>query len=272
MQAVQLTQSAADAKQDAYDAALAKQAKTAAMMVEVQQKLKRLQKEGRTIDEIKSVLSSCISVLTDLTVQIGKIEQFFTMLSTIIDNIVMVRAADFTREMDKAGRRAKVNGCLRVDDLSKQTIYTATLQLKGYFSLLQDISFMYTQVDQPYVRDGLDLCSEISKGAAHGKSTTEMQKRLTEYIETSGAAVARILKESQDEIKRGLHKRIAQATETAHEIETVISSHGLAVDQGAKQAIEAGAKRAKEDAKRQIEATMGPCETLSSENTDANDW
>ncbi|KAK0659493.1 hypothetical protein QBC41DRAFT_331449 [Cercophora samala] len=272
MQAVQLAQSAVDAKQEAYDNALVKQARTAAKMVEIQQKLRRLQEQGRTLEEIKSVLRSCISVLVDLTVQIAKIEQFFTMLSTVIDEIILVRAADFTTEMNKTGRRAKVNGHLKVDDLSKQTIYTATLQLKGYFSVLQDISSMYNQVDKPYVRDGLDLCSELSKGAAHGSGTVEMQNRLTKYMEESGAAVASIVRDKQEETTRGLRKRIDQAAKTALEMETAISSHGVVVDQGAKLAIQAGAETVKENAKKQIEATMWTSETVSSEEIDGNDW
>ncbi|KAK4651922.1 hypothetical protein QC762_606800 [Podospora pseudocomata] len=272
MQAVQLAQSAADAKQDAYDSALIKQARTAAMMVEIQQKLTRLQAQGRTLEEIKSVLRSCISILVDLTVQIAKIEQFFTMLSTVIDEIILVRAAEFTTEMGKAGRRAKVNGRLKVDDLSKQTIYAATLQLKGYFSVLQDISSMYNRVDKPHVRDGLDLCSELSKGAALGNGTMEMQDRLTRYMEGSGAAVARIVKDKQEELTRGLRRRIDQAAKTALEIETAISSHGLVVDQEAKHAIQAGAETAKEDAKKQIEAAMWAGERDSSEEIDGNDW
>ena len=124
----------------------------------------------------------------------------------------------------------------------------------------------------PYVRDGLDLCSELSKGAAYGNETVEMQNRLTKYMEESGAAVASIVKAKQEEINRGFHKRITQAAETAHEIETAISSHGLVVDQGAKHAIQAGVEAAKEDAKKQIEATMGTSETVISEETDGNNW
>ncbi|KAK3389849.1 hypothetical protein B0H63DRAFT_409714 [Podospora didyma] len=271
MQAVQIAQSAADAKQDAYDAAIAKQAKTAAAMAEIQEKLKRLQENGRTLDEIKAVLRDCISVLVDLSVQIAKIEQFFTMLSTVIDNIIMVRAADFTSELDKAGRRAAQRGLLKIDDLSKQTIYSATLQLKGYFSLLQDISSMYSQVDKPYVREGLDLCSRLSKGAAAGNATGEMQQKLQDYMSASGEAVASIVKAKQEEISAGLRDRIKKAASTTRMVEEAVASHGVPIDHGAKEAIAAGAEAAKEDAKKQIDA-MGTSETqANSEEVDAND-
>ncbi|KAK3319434.1 hypothetical protein B0H66DRAFT_624251 [Apodospora peruviana] len=272
MQGVQMAQSAVDAKQDAYDAAIAKQAKTAAAMAEIQEKLKRLQEQGKTLDEIKSVLRSCISVLVDLSVQIAKIEQFFTMLSTVIDNIIMVRAADFTAELSKAGRRSLANGKLKIDDLAKATIYSSTLQLKGYFSLLSDISTMYSQVDKPYVRQGLDLCSMLSKGAASGDSTAQMQEQLTTYMNESGAAVAKIVKDKQEEIRAGLRDRIRKAAETTRMVEEAVAAHGLPVDQGAKAAIQAGADAAKEDAKKQIDATMGNGETVSSEDTDANGY
>jgi hypothetical protein len=122
-----MAQTAVDAAQVTYDAAVAKKAKTAAAMAEVERRLERLQEAGKTLDDIKSILRESICVLVDVSIQIGKIEQFFTMLSTVIDEVLMPRADNFSKEMDKVGRRATRDVSIKVDDLAKQTIYTATL-------------------------------------------------------------------------------------------------------------------------------------------------
>ena len=70
-------------------------------------------------------------MLVDLSIQVGKLEQFSTMLTTVIDTIFIPRANDFTQAMGKAGKRALANRALKVDDISKQMIYTFTLQLKS---------------------------------------------------------------------------------------------------------------------------------------------
>ncbi|KAG5658028.1 hypothetical protein KAF25_006979 [Fusarium avenaceum] len=270
-QAVQIAQNAVDAKQDAYDAAVAKQQKSAAAMSNIQQNLKRLQEQGKTLEEIKSVLRNCISVLVDLAAQIGKLEQFFIMLTTVIDNIIMVRANDFSQEMAKGGRRALKNGYVKFDDLAKTTIYTSTLQLKGYFSLLQDISHMYTIVDKPYVREGLDLCGQLSKGTASGQSSDAMQQELSNYMDKTGTVIKNLVAKKQNEILQGLRERVAKAAETSQLVEDVITKSGLPVSNDAKAAIASGTDAAKENAKRIIDDRHS--ETVSaSESKDASDY
>ncbi|KAF2820602.1 hypothetical protein CC86DRAFT_428357 [Ophiobolus disseminans] len=131
LQQVQIAQTAVNAAQDNYDTAATKQAKTPAAMAEVERRLKQLQDSGKTLDEIKAILRKSICVLVNLSIQVGNIKQFFNMLSTVIDEVLMPRADSFNKEMDKVGRCATRNGSIQVDEMAKQTIYTATLQLKA---------------------------------------------------------------------------------------------------------------------------------------------
>ncbi|KAL8894657.1 MAG: hypothetical protein Q9192_004147 [Flavoplaca navasiana] len=119
MQGIQMAQQAVDVAQENYDQSVAKQAEMAAAMKEVEKKLEKLKEAGALLDNIKIVLRDCISVLVDLIVQIGKLEKFFTVLTTVIDNIILVRAEEFNRSMAKAGRRGLANGLLKIDDLEK---------------------------------------------------------------------------------------------------------------------------------------------------------
>lgn len=132
-------------------------------------------------------------MLVDLTVQIGKLEKFFTVLTTVIDNIILVRAEEFSRSMAKAGQRGFANGLLKVDDLEKQTIYVATLQIKAYFSLLVDISSMYTSIDRRHISEGVDLCTQLSKSAASKETSRAIQDKLSTYTESAAKEVAKIV-------------------------------------------------------------------------------
>jgi hypothetical protein len=133
-------------------------------------------------------------VLVDLTVQIGKLEKFFTALTTVIDTIILDRAKSFDTAMNKAGRRSLTNKKLAIDDLDKQTIYTATLQIKAYFSLLADISSMYTDIDRRFLTQGVDLCSKLSKAASSKETTAAVQQELSDYTDGAAKAVAEIVR------------------------------------------------------------------------------
>lgn len=132
-------------------------------------------------------------MLVDLTIQIGKLEKFFTVLTTVIDNIILVRAEEFKLSMTKAGRRSFGNGVLNIDDLDKQTIYVSTLQMKAYFSLLVDISTMYTSIDRSHITKGVNLCTQLSKSAASKETSAAVQDELATYTESAAKAVAVIV-------------------------------------------------------------------------------
>ncbi|KAL4887552.1 hypothetical protein BJY04DRAFT_212586 [Aspergillus karnatakaensis] len=253
MQQVQMTQTAVDAAQSNYDAALARQAKTAAAMAEVEKRLQRLKESAATLDEIKGVLRDCINVLVDLTVQVGKLERFFTMLTTIIDHVVLPRAQSFAKEMGKAGTRANERGLVQVDDIAKQTIYTSTLQVKAYFSLLEDISGMYSMVDRQYITYGVDLCARLSKGAAGNENMVDLQEELKKYSEASAKKVADMVDQKQKEILKGLRARADKALETTKVLEDTIQQRGIAVSEDSKNAIQAGADAVKAEAKELLD-------------------
>lgn len=269
MQGVQMAQASVDAAQTSYDNAIAKQAKMATAMAEVEARLKRLKDAGQTLDEIKTILRDSISVLVDLSIQVGRVEQFFTMLTTVIDEVVMPRAETFNKEMDKAGRRATRDGALKVDDISKQVIYTSTLQLKAYFSLLEDIASMYTRVHREYIIEGIELCATLSKGASSNKPLPEVQERLSKYTEESAKAVSKLVEEKQQEILKGLRDRARIAAEGVQLLENTAVQKGFAIDDGSKKAIESGAQTVKEDAKALLESHVS---ATAEAEIDANSW
>ncbi|MCJ1447732.1 MAG: hypothetical protein MMC23_008243 [Stictis urceolatum] len=224
MQGVQIAQRAVDVAQASYDAAMSKQAQIAAAMAEVERKLKRLQESGKTLNEIKAVLRDCISVLVDLSIQVGKLEQFSTMLTTVIDTIFIPRANDFTQATGKAGKRALTNRALK-------------------FSLLADISTMYSQIHMQYIMQGIDLCAMISKGTASHDPMLALQAHLADYTRDSGKKVAELVKED------------------------AVTARGITLNTSAKAAIEQGAAQRTEDAKAIVDSTVS--ETVkSSEEVD----
>jgi prophage DNA circulation protein len=209
---------------------------------------------GKTIDEIKTILRDSVSVLVDLSIQIGRVKQFFTMLTTVIDEVVMPRAGTFNKEMDKAGRRATRDGAIKVDNISKQLIYTSTLQLKAYFSLLQDIASMYNRVHRQYIIQGIELCATLSKSSANNDPRSEVQERLSKYTEESALAVSKLVEEKQQEILKGLRDRARIAAEGVQLLKNTAAQKGFAIDDGSRKAIQSGAQTVEEDTKALLEA------------------
>ncbi|KAL2126681.1 hypothetical protein VTI74DRAFT_422 [Chaetomium olivicolor] len=274
MQGVQIAQAALDNAEKAWGAAVEKQEKTAKAMSTIQAKLKKLQSTGKTLEEIKNVLRDCIEVLVDLRVEIEKLERFFVMLHTIIENIVMPRAQIFERELGKAGLRATKSGVLRVDDISKQAIYTSTLQLKAYFSLLQDISQMYSLVHRDHIVGGVELCFKLSKGTTSNNPMPELQEELARYTDNAAKKVAAMVKEKQDEIRNTLRARARRAVEETRMIEAEIAKFGVAIDHSAKKAIEAGAQEQKAAAQLLVKSeirTKASLHLVASEDVDASE-
>ena len=115
------------------------------------------------------------------------------MLKNLINELVLPKVKDFTAMMGKAGKRTFAAGQLTVDDVNKQLIYTATLQIKAYFSLLFDIADMYCTIDRDYIVKGLDLCGQLSKIAASKSDTGPALAQLTSYNEESTTAVNKLV-------------------------------------------------------------------------------
>ncbi|PNP57807.1 hypothetical protein THARTR1_01965 [Trichoderma harzianum] len=265
LQSVQIAQAALDSAQSTYDAARAKQEQTAKAMVRIQAKLKKLHETGQNLGKIKDVLRDCISVLVDLAVQIRKLEQFFIMLANVIDHIVLPRAETFTRAMTKVGRRALRDGAINADDITKQTIYTSTLQIKGYFSVLQDISAMYTLVHQRYINEGVDLCYRLSKGTASNDPMSELQETLASYSDKSAHEIAALASDKQAEVLQSLKDRARKALEHTQLIENEVAKRGIAVEDSAKLAIKEGGEQYSADAERRVSKDLG---MTASEQTD----
>lgn len=257
LQTVQIAQAAVESAQSSYDAALERQAQTSMAMARIQTKLKKLQETGQNLERIKDVLRECISVLVDLAIQIGKLEQFFIMLANVVDHIVLPRAETFTREMSKVGRRALRDGAINADDITKQTIYTSTLQIKGYFSVLQDISGMYTLVHQQYINQGVDLCYRLSKGTASNDPMPELQAQLADYSYKSAQEIAALASRKQAEVLDSLKDRARKALEHTQLIENEVTKRGIEVEQSAKLAIKEGSEEYNADARSIVDNNVG---------------
>ncbi|TFB06750.1 hypothetical protein CCMA1212_000351 [Trichoderma ghanense] len=257
MQLVQMRQATADSAQSTYEIAVAKQNTTAIAMARVQAKLREVQETGQNLAKIKEVLRECISVLVDLVIQISKLEEFFIMLANVIDNIILPRAETFKREMSKLGGRARKYGTINPDDITKQTIYTSTLQLKGYFSVLQDISGMYTHVHQQYITTGVDLCYRLSKGTASNNPMPELQHQLASYSETSAKAIIDLATQKQNEIRSSLRVRARKALEHTQVIESEVAKRGIPIEHSAKAAIKEGGEEHDADAESIVNNDVG---------------
>ncbi|KAF5553653.1 hypothetical protein FMEXI_2302 [Fusarium mexicanum] len=249
MQGVQIAQNAVDTAEANYNSAIKKQEEAAAAMLAVELKLKNLNDKAKLLENVKIILSECITVLVDLSIQISKLEKFFSLLSSLIETIILKKTDLLAEEMGVVAERAYRKKVFRMTEITCQTIYTATLQSKAYFSMLYDITFMYVEMDRDHISPGLNMCSEFSGALHKGTPVQELKERLQTYNEKSGKALRALIQKKQDEIMAGLKGRARAAIESSKAIEAMLTKKGLAIDTSAKLAIEGGAQVAKEDAK-----------------------
>ncbi|PWY81721.1 hypothetical protein BO94DRAFT_601757 [Aspergillus sclerotioniger CBS 115572] len=269
MQGVEMASSALELAQKNYQATLDRQAKTATAMTKIELRLRRLQEDGKTLDQIKGVLRDCISVLADLSVQISRLERFFLMLSNLIDQLIMPCADRFSQAMTKAGMR--LNGKIALGNVTKQSIYLYTLQIKGYFSLLMDISGMYTRVHRDYIQEGVELCLKLSSGAADQHATSQMESELSRYTARSTKGIAQVVSDEQEKIISGLSARAQMAQQTARLIEQRVQESSVAISHTAKLAIEEGTKELKVESQAIIKEEVSVT-VAASQEIDANDF
>ncbi|KAK2687536.1 hypothetical protein QWA68_013117 [Fusarium oxysporum] len=249
MQGVQIAQNAVDAAQANYDSAIKKQEEAAAAMLAVELKLKTLNDKAKLLENVKAILSDCISVLVDLSIQISKLEKFFSLLSSLIETIILKKTDLLAEEMSVVAERSYHKKVFTMTEIASQTIYTSTLQSKTYFSMLYDITYMYVEMDRDHITPGLSMCNEFSGALHKGTPVQDLQERLRVYNEKSGKALRSLAQKKQDEIMAGLKDRARAAIESSKAIEAIMTRKGLAIDTSAKLAIEGGAQVAKEDAK-----------------------
>lgn len=64
--------------------------------------------------------------MADLTVQFGKVERLYILLSTVVSDVIKPLT-----DLFGADRRPSAKSTMSMDDIVKQTIYTITLQVKA---------------------------------------------------------------------------------------------------------------------------------------------
>ena len=79
-------------------------------------------------------------------------------------------------------------GILTINDLTKQMIFTSSLQVSAYFELLADIATMYSEVHLKHIVQGLDLCDQMSKGGSD-ETLGARAKEIDAYTEGARKAV-----------------------------------------------------------------------------------
>ena len=129
----------------------------------------------------------------DLTIQVGKIEQFLTILANLIDSVLLPKCENCLKEFDKPDRGTNRNNSIDVDAIFTQTNYTYLLQLKGYFSLLADFSGMYLEVDRQFLLKGVELFGSVQSYIRSGQQADRMSQELARYTQESAQKTASLV-------------------------------------------------------------------------------
>ncbi|KAI9655261.1 MAG: hypothetical protein M1829_000674 [Trizodia sp. TS-e1964] len=187
----------------------------------IQTKLKGLEVEGQTLDKVKEILVDCIATLVQLKVQVNKLKNFFSALSTMVRVVVQNKVKKFDESVTSVAVDAKKSQMLRLTDMDIEIIYSSTLQIKAYFELLQTIARMYCKMHVEHIALGIDKVWDLSRVLKDPNEVRAKRDALNSWADGASRAILKTVEDKQNEIKDGLEQRIESIAEQTQMLEKV---------------------------------------------------
>ncbi|KAI0468837.1 hypothetical protein F4859DRAFT_524009 [Xylaria cf. heliscus] len=148
---------------------------------EIQAELASLQAANINLDKIKAILIKCIDILVQLKSQINRLVAFFSAVSTLVDHVVDDQVGPFIEYLKASTgidqpERSILN--FSFTDFQRQMIFSFSLNTRAYFELFRDIADMYLDVDQQFIRPGLEMVNNMQTEYNNSSDTSEQQRIL----------------------------------------------------------------------------------------------
>jgi len=125
----------------------------------------------------------------------------------MVEHVVNAHVSSFDKRVSQVSSTSAKLDVWTINDLTKQMIFTSSLQISAYFELLADIATMYTQVHLEHITKGLDLCGKMSKGGSDA-TLGSRAREIDEYTESARQAILQLV----EKVSSSLH--VASSTFT----------------------------------------------------------
>ncbi|MCJ1283853.1 hypothetical protein MMC26_003184 [Xylographa opegraphella] len=205
-------QQALNNSQKNYETAMEHQTQAISDLAVARGKLAELKATADTLTHVNAVLISCINLLVQLKVQVGKLKQFFAAIHAMIDVVVRTRVNSFDKDITTLENVSLKSGGLTINNLTQEA----------------SRSFHITQ--------GVDLVDMLSRESSPAE-VTQRQQDLEKFADNAGSAIKDLCTKQQRQVTEGLQQRITNIAQSTQMLESV----GVTMDPKSLAAVQAGA-------------------------------
>ncbi|CZR69597.1 uncharacterized protein PAC_19497 [Phialocephala subalpina] len=194
------------------DASTEKLMDNLAKISEIQHSISRLNTENMAFGEIVRILRESIKNLSGLKAQITSLLRFFRGISAMVEFAAKGPCQDFLETLESGLERDRLGVVAGITfrDFQKQLLMTTTSTIRGYFSIVFDVSQLYVEISRKYIMPGVNLIDELGlTQASDNPESREIISRNERLVEYKDGAVTEIRKLAENK-KRSLLARIDQ--------------------------------------------------------------
>lgn len=210
---------AMDTQRASYDASTEKLMENLVKISEIQQTIGRLRAEDITLTKIVDVLRASIRALAGLKEQITALLQFFKGIAAMVEFAARGPCKNLLSTLESGIERdaTGVIAGISYRDFQKQLLLNTTFMIRGYFSVVFEVSRLYTDISHEYIIPGVHLVdklglSQIADGG--GDQTLSRNKELEVYKENAVAKIRELAERKQKALTSRMNERIALIQET----------------------------------------------------------
>ncbi|KAL0261469.1 hypothetical protein SLS55_002899 [Diplodia seriata] len=182
-----------EVQREAYDASVTRLNQNLERISDIQLAIGKLKAENITLEEIVRILRASISALSGLK------EQITDLLETLETGI----------DRDETGAIAGIT----YRDFQKQVLLNTTLMIRGYFSVVFEVSRLYSQISREYIIPGINLIDSL--GLSQNRDiTNQRNKELEHYKKSAVQAIRELAEKKQQALLSRMDQRIGYLQES----------------------------------------------------------
>ncbi|KAF4540101.1 Ncu06413-like protein [Lasiodiplodia theobromae] len=204
-----------EVQREAYDASVTRLNQNLERISDIQLAIGKLQAENVTLEEIVRILRASISALSGLKEQITSLLRFFQGISGMVEFAARGPCRDLLETLETGIERDESGAIAGVTfrDFQKQVLLNTTLMIRGYFSVVFEVSRLYCDVSREYIIPGVNLIDSL--GLSQNRDiTNQRNKELEQYKRSAVQAIRELAEKKQQALLSRMDQRISYLQET----------------------------------------------------------
>ncbi|KAL1630716.1 hypothetical protein SLS54_000587 [Diplodia seriata] len=204
-----------EVQREAYDASVTRLNQNLERISDIQLAIGKLKAENITLEEIVRILRASISALSGLKEQITSLLRFFQGISAMVEFAARGPCRDLLETLETGIDRDETGAIAGITyrDFQKQVLLNTTLMIRGYFSVVFEVSRLYSQISREYIIPGINLIDSL--GLSQNRDiTNQRNKELEHYKKSAVQAIRELAEKKQQALLSRMDQRIGYLQES----------------------------------------------------------